>query len=459
MIKCASENLRVGFFLCAILGLLYWQTLAYPFQFDDYNVIVNHTSVHGLQAWWQSMSGMRPLLKLTYALNWQLDSQPNYFRLFNLCCHFATSFLVFVFVKKLLPNLTKSRFTQPQQRHIALLTAVLFALHPAHTEVVIYISSRSTGLMSLLSLVSLNAYLGWLTQKNHQARHLWLAMLWWFAAVLVKEVALILPVLAVWITYFVAPHKLTSLKNISLKQKLLLLAGLLIPLLWVLSIPQYARLLAKLADPQLNQLLNQPYAHFHYLAKTFFGIGLNVDYSAQIITNPQRITAGFGLIVLLYFCWHKRKQWPEFSFAAGWWFVCLLPSNAIIYRPDLINDRQIYLASVGMLLLVGVVMVRVFQHLPKKLSVALLLLAVFYFGLSSWQRSADYQTEISLWQSSLRQNRYNARAWNNLGYAYQLAGENAKAKDCYENALTLNAKHQKALHNLQVVNGFLKEAK
>ncbi|HOY71166.1 MAG TPA: tetratricopeptide repeat protein [Methylotenera sp.] len=445
------KNTPVFFLLSIILALIYWRTLAYPFQFDDFNVIVNRTDVHGLHAWWQSMPGMRPLLKLSYALNWQFDTQPNYFRLFNLCCHLGSSFLVYLLAKALLP------FFNVQENHalIAVLTAIMFALHPAHSEVVVYISSRSSGLMALLSLASMLVYLNWLTQTPQQMSRLYLSGLLWFAAVLVKEVALVVPMLAAWLTYFVAPQKLSHLKQLSLKQKLLLLACLLIPLLLVISIPQYARLFTKLINPQLSQLANQPFAHVHYLLNTLWGVGLNIDYGALQPAQWLKVVSGLAWVVAVYLCWAKRKNWPLFSFAVGWWLICLLPTNSIINRPDLINDRQIYMASISVLLLLSVGLVHLQHFLPKMLGMLLLCVPIIYFGMGTVERSADYQSEISLWQASLIQNHFNARAWNNLGYAYQLAGEAKKAKDCYENALMIDPNHSKALRNLPLVNGSL----
>jgi protein O-mannosyl-transferase len=389
-------------------------------------------------------------------LNWQLDHHPFYFRCLNLCCHIAASFLTFVLVKNLLPFLIKNHISKygisaNQFNLISLLSALLFALHPAHTEVVIYISSRSTGLMSLLCLASITAFLRWLVNKNANY-FIMLSILFWFAAVLVKEVALILPAIFLWITYFVAPQKLSWFAEAELKEKGLIFFLLLMPLLWVLYIPQYTKLLTGFSQLQLDNLVNQPYAHIQYLTNTLFGIGLNIDYSGKNITNVQAIIAILALTTLLYFSISKRKQWPIFSFAVGWWFICLLPTNSIIYRPDLLNDRQIYLASVGMLMLLTVLLVRTFQYLPKLLSLILVLIPLIYLGLANLYRATDYQTEITLWQSSLIQNRYNSRAWNNLGYAYQLAGDHAKAKGCYENALILNHNHQKALHNLSWIN-------
>ena len=49
--------------------LAYLNALGAAFQFDDYNVIVNNPSVHSLPAWLDSMPGIRPLLKFSYALN------------------------------------------------------------------------------------------------------------------------------------------------------------------------------------------------------------------------------------------------------------------------------------------------------------------------------------------------------------------------------------------------------
>ena len=36
-----------------------------PFQFDDWNVIVNNPAVHGFGALWDTMPGIRALLKAT----------------------------------------------------------------------------------------------------------------------------------------------------------------------------------------------------------------------------------------------------------------------------------------------------------------------------------------------------------------------------------------------------------
>ena len=60
---------RAAFWLVAVLCAAYASSFAGGFQFDDYNVIVREAGAQSPAAWWASQPGIRPLLKLSYALN------------------------------------------------------------------------------------------------------------------------------------------------------------------------------------------------------------------------------------------------------------------------------------------------------------------------------------------------------------------------------------------------------
>jgi hypothetical protein len=81
----------------ALLVLVVWfPSLQASFQFDDWSVIVGDPRVQSLGAWWQSMPGIRPLLKLSYALNHALGDAPAGFRAVNILLHALNASLVFV---------------------------------------------------------------------------------------------------------------------------------------------------------------------------------------------------------------------------------------------------------------------------------------------------------------------------------------------------------------------------
>ncbi len=447
-----SSNYCFVSLIALLLLLAYAHTFNFPFQFDDYNVIVDEPKVHSLSAWWQSMPGMRPLLKFSYALNWQFDNSARYFRAFNLFCHFVTSILVWKLCVKLLPILRKDNL---HTNRIALLAACLFALHPAHTEVVSYISSRSTGLMTLLCMVSLLFFLAYIQPiKNHKIAYLVASILCWLLAILVKEPAIALPLLA-WLL-FKLTHPSASIyagfKQLTSCKKLLLILLFSVPIVYVWFVPQYANLVSQVFSPAslYSQLLSQPSAHLHYLTQTLLGLNLNVDYQLdlpKILDLQASLQAAWilatGGMALFYF-----MRFPLICFCVLWWFICLIPSNSFVPRLDIVNDRQIYMASIAPILFVSVHVIYLSDKLKKLKLVPPAALILLALG-AAWMRNWDYESEVTLWQSSLRQQANNARAWNNLGYAYLQANKKQEAKNAFEYALKLDDTNYKAYYNLE----------
>jgi Flp pilus assembly protein TadD len=73
------------------------------------------------------------------------------------------------------------------------------------------------------------------------------------------------------------------------------------------------------------------------------------------------------------------------------------------------------------------------------------------FALSCVARQLDYASEIALWESSVHEAPWNARAHNNLGYAYYLAGRTEDAENEYRSALILRPGYGKAHFNLKAL--------
>ena len=450
------------FWFCALLALLltlvYGHTFKFPFQFDDYNVIVDEPKVHSLGAWWQSMPGMRPLLKLTYALNWQFEASPRFFRLFNLICHFFTSILVWQFSKEILLFLLKN--TQNINK-IAMLAALLFALHPAHSEVVTYISCRSTGLMALLYMLSLTCWLQYLKSSHKAHRYLFSSIFLWIVAVLVKEPALAFPLLAWLVALSVKPQLslVNVFRNTRHVNKIAIFTILIALAAYVVITPQYLKLLTQTFtfSSLQSQLATQPSAHWHYLTQTLLGLNLSVDYELALVQNlsVKSMLLATSIFALIAFCLLRFKQWPLLSFCILWWFICLIPSNSFIPRLDIVNDRQIYLASMGALMLAAVGIIQLATYLSVK-SIALRMVVyaltaswILAMGAATWLRNWDYESEVSLWQANIKQQPNNARAWNNLGYAFMQAKQDENAIHAFENALELDQTNVKAFYNLQ----------
>ena len=89
-------------------------------------------SVHAWSNWLAGLDhGIRPLLKFSYTLNWTMGTGVIGFHLTNLLIHLANAYLVYRLAQTFVQQQWQDRF-----RQVPLLTALLFAVHPVHTEAV-----------------------------------------------------------------------------------------------------------------------------------------------------------------------------------------------------------------------------------------------------------------------------------------------------------------------------------
>jgi protein O-mannosyl-transferase len=175
--------------------------------------------------------------------------------------------------------------------------------------------------------------------------------------------------------------------------------------------------------------------------------GYNIDPALPTLTEwtPQLVFQGLSLFALLVIGIANLRTRPWIAFGVLWFFLQLAPTNSIVPRLDVANDRQLYLASWGLFVALCIQL----RNLP---SFAIAPLVVLFAG-ASILRQLDYRSEIVLWESSVALAPWNARGHNNLGYAYQLAGRTQEARREYQAALFLDPAHAKARLNLH----FLKD--
>jgi tetratricopeptide (TPR) repeat protein len=418
-------NAALAVALVAVLA--YLPSFAGVFHFDDYNVIVNYDTVHSWQAFFERAGGgVRPLLKASYTLNWTLGQGEFGFHLLNIAAHALNAALLFLIGKSLFRNASAS-----------FVAALLFALHPAATEAVTYISGRSSSLMASFYLGALLVYL--------RGGHWSLSSLLLVCAAAVRETAVTLPAVLLLCELTARPRP--GWKEILRRQGAhwaLLAAGGL----FVLLNQRYFEHLAfgytlrGLGDNLLTQV-----GGISYLVSRLVGLhGYNIDPALPVVTGwSATLLLQFLLLSsLLVLGFANLRARPWVGFGILWFFLQLAPTNSLVPRVDVANDRQLYLACWGLF----IALLLSFRNISTPLT-ALLVAA---FALASIHRQLDYASEVRLWEASVRLAPWNARGHNNLGYAYQLEGRLDDARREYRTALFLDPRHDKARYNLMLLN-------
>jgi tetratricopeptide (TPR) repeat protein len=426
LILCAAA-------LLLLVAVVYGDTLRASFQFDDYNVIVDNPAVHSWPAWYRALPALRPLLKLSYTANWLLSPQPWAFHLFNVLCHALNVLLVFALGRRLFRSELDAAL-------LALIAAAVFALHPAQTEAVTYISGRSVALMAVF-------YLGGLLAGCSAGRVLpWLVSpLLFAAALLTKETAWTLPL---------ALLLLQRQRELPLRDNLLrliphLVAGLAVAALFAVT-PAYARLLRHSVSirPLWENLALQVDGWFYLLTRPLLLLQTNID--PDLPTHTLFSTYWALQLLVLVMALVLIVQWRRqlLGFALLWFFLHLLPTNSLLPRNDVANDRQLYLALIGPAWLLASALC---AALNQRLAVPFAALLMLSLGGATLTRNRDYRNEIQLWQVTALRSPNKARVWNNLGYAYQLAGLGKEARAAYQQALRLDPQHERARINLMLL--------
>jgi len=436
--------------LVLAVGVAYANAFGASFQFDDWDVVVRDPRVQGIGAWWDAMPGIRPLLKLSYALGHASGTGVVGFHAVNVAIHAANAVLVFVFCGRLVAR----HVGEPAAaRRIALTAALLFALHPIQTEAVTYVSGRSTSLSTGLSLASLLLALparGATAPAASAASLLALGL-----ALGVKESAVWVPgVLVLWHLTDPAdsPSPRAALRATAAHWLVLLAA-----LAAAAALPAYRSLVAtSLATrPPFENLVAQSRGLAWLAGQVVRFDRLNADPALAAATrvDPAGFAFGLALLGLVGWAFVALRRRPLAAFAVLFPALALAPTNTLVARLDLANDRQAYAALIGPALLValGLERLRASSRPAAGFAPVVAVALVLAFGVATHRRNAVYRDEVVFWRDVVAKAPHNARGFNNLGFALAARCDAAGAERAFERALALDPGSVRAAVNLRLL--------
>jgi hypothetical protein len=414
----------------------YAASLAAAFQFDDYNVIVQNPVVHSWTALGDELGrGLRPVLKATYVLSWTIGGgEPAAFHALNILVHALNACLAY-FV-----GLRLAARWKPGLESAVLFAALLFALHPVQTEAVTYASGRSSSLVASFYLGAVLVYL--------RGGPAWASLALFALACGTKETALTLP--AALLLCELASGKRVEWRAVAKRQGAhwllaLALAGA------AFAHDRYGHFIATafsqrgIADNVLSQVQGVGYL----VSRLFLPHRLNIDPALPPLSTWDAALAlqAAGLLALLATGFYNFGKRPWIGFGVCWFFLQLAPTNSLMPRLDVANERQLYLALWGLALALSVQLSLLpWPRIAARGGAAALLAVLAALGVS---RQLDYRSEIALWEATVKEAPWNARAYNNLGYARAIAGDHAGAVREYRQALAFDPRDARASYNLE----------
>ncbi|MGH7228800.1 MAG: tetratricopeptide repeat protein [Nitrospiraceae bacterium] len=428
------------------------------FQYDDLFTILINPHLNR----WDTFVGhldhmVRPVLYATFLVDRSLyGNSATGYHLLNLLLHLGSGLLVYWI---LIRAVTK------ETRHVPFWAALLFLIHPIQTETVTYISGRASGLMAFWYLLAFFLYLKRIERQGDQRvsqLYLFGSLTSFLLSLASKETAITLPLVLLLWDVLVRRLRGASLRTTFVSSHLPFWLILLVVGLVALNHPRYAAL-AQFSfgiRPLWVNLLSELNAVTYALLLFFCPWKQNFDHDLPVLHTLFQwplfldllVVIGLAIAALLVV-----RRVPLLTFGVGWFFVQLLPTS-LIPRNDLLSERNLYLASIGILLAVVVLSARLTEWLTKVLqrprlvqigagSLALALILVLC--LMTFQRNALYRDPVLLWSDAVEKSPQKARPHNNLGHAYALRDDWDRAIEEFRVAARLDPDYTHAQQNLR----------
>lgn len=450
--------------ICLLTGLVvgcYWNSLFCGFVFDDVSAILDNKDLRSttpvknlfLNDFWgtpmseeRSHKSYRPLTVLTFRLNYLFSelSSPSY-HLLNVGLHAVVCVFFLHFCRLLL------------DRSTSLIAALLFAVHPIHTEAVTGVVGRAELLSSIFLLA---AFLAYTKSKGADRSIVWtpiiLTVILVAVATLCKEQGItVIGICCIYEVFvaqgFTLPMLIDTLLQVLrgkdgfpyavlqtlLKLIVLIISTLLLVIIRVQVIQSQLPVFTRFDNPAAVSSTPTRQMTFNYLLPVNAWLLLNpselcCDWTmgtiplVESLLDPRNLATVvfYTLLSLLAYhsLWYTHSSAKIVIMALSLIALPFIPASNLFFPVGfVVAERVLYVPSMGFCLLVahGFKILSQKGRGLKKMSWLLVGVLLTTHAVKTFNRNWDWESEYTLFTSALKVNKNNAKLWNNVGHALE----------------------------------------
>jgi hypothetical protein len=407
---------------------VYGPALEGPFLLDD-SYLPYALPAYAIEPVTRWMAGMRPVLMLTYWMNFQSGGDAVFgYHFVNVMLHAANGILVFLIVRKVLGW---AQYEEWGSEVLSAFCAALFLVHPLQTESVAYIASRSETLSVFFFLA---AYAVFVYRRSTAVT--WAivtAILVLFGlGCLTKEHAVVLPVLLLLTDYFWNPGFTLqgARRNWKLYVPIVVVGAAAGAMVWrVLQTATTAGFALK--DLTWYQyFFTQCRAIWSYVLFFVLPVGQNIDHDfavSKTVFDHGAIVGLVGLIALLGAAWYFRRKYPLICYGVFTFLLLFAPTSSVVPLRDTLVERRMYLPFIGFLFVTAGVLR--FWKPSRSTLVVTLSVVLLAESVLAYHRNELWGNSIAMWTDSVEKSPGKRRPHFQLAYAYYGAQRCKEAVD------------------------------
>ena len=443
--------------IIAVSFAVYSNTLGNGFVWDDSDQVLGNPwlkdprflpKIFSSGAWdFKSVATnyYRPMTHVIFMLEYHIFGlKPWGFHLVNIIFHTGSSVLVF-----LIANILFRECKAPSKiLSLPLMAAILFAVHPIHTEPVAWIAAITDLSYAFFCLMSFYLYM---RSENKFNTRYYISVMAFFLGTLCKEPAITLPALTVaydlmlnqkrpGLAFIVKRHAMFALAAASyLGIRFYALSGL-VPIKSTSEYGSYGNMFILISA---------------YLRKLVIPVNLKVIYWFSPVKSLLETQALLAIIltvvtVILFYVAYKKDKLAFFCLLII--VVPLLPSFYVpaTNGPSLLGERYLYLPSVGLAMLIPLMTAWFADSRWRVVAFSIFLVLIALFSAGTMIRNADWKDNRSLFAKEVERSPQSAEAHSYLGLGYNEHGQYDLAIGEFLTTINLNLFVEDAYKNLGI---------
>jgi len=434
--------------LVIVVGLIaYSNSFSGAFVLDDDKFVINNPRIRTILPLAETMSGRRPMVDLSLALNHALgELDLTGYHVFNLTVHLLAGLTLLGVVRRTLSHPQFRQSVGHAAPWLAAVIAAVWVVHPLQTQSVTYIIQRGESMMGLFYLLTLYCVIRGAEAAEHTrgAR----GVLWCLAAVIscalgmgTKAVIVTAPVVVLLYDWIFLSRSLGEL----FRRRWGLYVGLAATWGVLLTCGVAGGVLApggKSATVGFGYRGITPLAYLgtqmgvltYYLRLSAWPHPLCLDFGWSVARHAAEIILP-GLVILAAAggtAWAMLRRLP-LGFAGLWFFVILAPTSSFVPIKDPAFEHRMYLSlaavAVCAVLAGHAVLRRLFARLALKTETQKVIAVVVAYAiiagltLGTIRRNRDYHGDLEMWQDVIDKRPANARGHLGMGTALFSLGE------------------------------------
>jgi protein O-mannosyl-transferase len=445
---------------CTIGALIFLRTLRFGFIYDDHTQIVGNQQILSWRYFFRLISTdvwsqkgtehvgyyYRPIFSLWLVLVHMVGGLvPWLWHLSSIFLHVLVIWVVF-----------KLSFTLLGDKVAAFWATVFFAIHPIHIESVCWVSASEEILYSLFCLVAI-LFLVQDGKDGLRISYLYiLSIIFWAAGLFAKERAVSLLPLLFFLTLILCspPTAASKPKGVILKAGAYFGVALsYVALRWFVL----GRSGLEEGRHGWNEVfLTAPTVTMFYLGKLLWPFRLSGLYMNPLLSQPSHLmwlSLTISLIAISVLSYAVFKRPVLTGVAGGLLFLPLLPVllGIRIFRDgDMAHDRYLYLPSVGVCILVGLLVNELWARLKgaRAILVPVLLALSILFAWLNVTQQRFYHDDEAFYKRALEIGPTNTLAMDFLGDYYLKQNKSDLALEQFRRAFALAPDDPEVIYHL-----------